>query len=194
MLNRKLSQYIYYGALAGIVVMILIIRSLTLGTLNTSIDEIKIDNIAFQKRIDNLEAIVQENKEVQTSHLYELYDIIPNVYSGTELTYKTVAILESLGVDESADMQRVVYVNQEVDLAVNPDFMEITRDYYVVEVQVVFTTTDADVVNDFIDALFNSDQLFVIEELNYIIPTDENFVEVQVYFYAIYNVDMEEES
>lgn|GEM_PF-1392945 len=192
-LNRRLSNYIFYGILVLIVVIILLIRSVTLGVKLQDISDLERNNISLQKRIDLLEQTVQENKDVQTNDLYELYDIIPNIYSGPELENKTYAILESLGVNESDDMQRTVYVNEYVNLDGQTDFADLVDDYYVVEVRVSFTTVDVDVLANFIDELYNAEQLFIISDLNYTVPIDENFVEVQVHFYAIYDVDIIEE-
>jgi len=174
-------------------VIILLIRSVTLGVKLQDISDLERNNISLQKRIDLLEQTVQENKDVQTNDLYELYDIIPNIYSGPELENKTYAILESLGVNESDDMQRTVYVNEYVNLDGQTDFADLVDDYYVVEVRVSFTTVDVDVLANFIDELYNAEQLFIISDLNYTVPIDENFVEVQVHFYAIYDVDIIEE-
>ncbi len=194
MLNRRLSDYIFYGGLVLIVVLVVFLRFVIIGGLTEKITVIEENNIALQKQIDALEEVVQEDKEVQTSHLYELYDIIPNVYSGTELTYKTVSILESLGIDESDDIQRTVFVNQNITFQDETTFSNIALEYFVVEVQVSFTTMDAEVVNNFIDALYNSDQLFIIYELEHTVPDGENYVEVLISFLAIYDIEMEEES
>jgi hypothetical protein len=194
MLNRKLSDYIFYGILIAITAIVFGIRVATLGTLNTKITTIDAANIALQKEIDALEVVVQENKEVQTSHLYELYDIIPNIYSGTALSYRTVSMLESLGVDESDDTQRSVYVDTQVVFPVESEIKELTKDYFVVEVQVFFTTQDSAVVSDFLDLLYNSDQLFIVRTLDYNVTDGEDYVGVTINFLAIYDVEPEEES
>ena len=194
MLNRKLSEYLFYGSLVLIVVVIFLIRITVLGNLNTQIDQTDASNISLETQITALEEVVQENKNVQTSNLYELYDIIPNVYSGTELVYTTVSILESLGVNESNDMQRTVFVENDPVFGGESIFTELALEYHMVEVQVFFTTTDADVVNNFIDALYQSEQLFIVRELDYNIPDGEDFIGISVSFLAIYDVDIEEES
>ena len=194
MLNRRLSDYLFYGVLVLITALVIFLRFLIIGSLDASISSIETDNTSLQKEIDILEEIVQDNKGVQTSHLYELYDIIPNVYSGMELTYKTVSILENLGINESDDIQRVVFVKHDKVFANESLFSEISKEYYIVEVQVSFTTMDANVVNDFIDALYNSDQLFIINDVEYTVPDGENFVQVSISFLAIYDVEIEEES
>lgn len=187
MLNRRLSEYIFYGSLALIAFVVVGIRLVVLGNLNEQIDELDRQNISLERRITILEETVQENREVQTSHLYELYDIIPNVYSGTLLTYKTVAMLETVGIDESDDTQREVLINQEPLLDMQSEFYATLSGYFMVEVEVRFTTTDPTAITDFIDMLFNSDQLFIISSVDYTIPTSEDFVEMEIKFIALYD-------
>ena len=196
MLNRKLSEYLFYGSLALILVIVLIIRMLLLGNINDEIDSTDLSNIALQAQITELEEIVQDNKSVQTSQLYELYDIIPNIFSGTELTYKTVSILESLGVTEDNNMQRTVFVDNYPAFNTESIFLELSERYYIVEVQVFFTTTDADIVNNFIDSLYNDEQMFILKNLNYNVPDGEDYIGITVNFLAIYDVhvEIEEES
>jgi len=187
MLNRKLSEYIFYGVLAAIAIGVFGIRFLVLGNLNGQIDTLDSENILLDRQITSLEQIVQENRDVQTSHLYELYDIIPNVYSGTLLTYKVVAMLESVGIDESDDTQRDVTISDEPVLDTQSEFYQRIQSYYVVEVEVKFTATDPNSITDFIDMIYNSDQLFVINKVSYTIPTSEDFVEMEISFLAFYD-------
>lgn len=194
MLNRKMSNYIYYGVLFAIFAIVILIRVITIGNMNTKIATLKASNVSLQAQIDALEETVEANKDVQTDELYELYHIIPNVYSATALTYKTVSILENLGIDEQDDFQRTVFVNQSKTFDDESMFAGVANDFYVVEVQVYFTTMDAELINEFIDALYNQDQLFIVDYLNYSVPTGENYIGVFVNFLAIYDVEIEEAS
>ena len=194
MLNRKLSEYLFYGSLAIIAGVIMLIRVALMGTMNAQIEETDAANIALERQITALEEIVQDNKQIQTSHLYELYDIVPNVYSGIELNYQTVSILEGLGINESADIQRTVFVDHNVTFSNDSIFFELSQEYKVVEVQVFFTTQSAEIVNNFIDALYDQEQLFIVRDLSYNVPDGEEFISVTVNFLAIYDVELEEES
>ncbi len=195
MLNRRLSEYIFYGSLVLIAAGIFLIRFIVLGNLNDKIELTDNNNIILQKQITNLEELVQDNKELQTSHIYELYDIVPSVYSGTELTYRTVAILELLGIDESEDIQRTVFVDSETTFNVDSKFFDLSEKYKMVEVQVFFTSQDPEVVNNFIDDLYENEQLFILRNLEYNVTNGTDFTTVSVNFLAIYDVDeLEEES
>lgn len=196
MLNRKLSNYIFYASLALIVFIIIIIRTMTLGRLVDDIQTTDNHNIQLQKQIDKLEELVQENKDIQASHLYELYDLIPNVYSGSELKNRTVAILEKMLITADDDTSRSVIINYDANVSNTSEMYEIAQEYYVVEVQVKFTTNDMTKVTQVIDEIFASDQLFILRDIDYTFESSIVFTEVQINFYAIYDVDIpiEEES
>ncbi|AIO18988.1 hypothetical protein KQ51_01111 [Candidatus Izimaplasma bacterium HR1] len=194
MLNRRLSEYLFYGSLALITIIILLINLVVMGRINGEIEDTSLSNINLAKEITALEEVVQDNREVQTSHLFELYDKVPSVYSGTELTYKTISILERLGVTEESDMQRNVLVDQNVVFAQESIFYELAESYKFVEVEVFFTTDEAQLVIDFIDALNDNDQIFVIRNVAYQVPEDEDFLGITVTFLAMYDIELEEES
>lgn len=193
MLNRKLNNYIFYGIFVLVFIAVFGLRVLLVGSLQDKIIDLDTNNIKLQSQIDALEQIVQENKNVQTSHLYELYDTVPNSFSATNLTYKTVAILESVGVTEANDMQRTVYINDTIEFPSESDFYDIAQDYSFVEIQVSFTTLDSEIVKDFIDELFTSNQLFIINNLEYATSDESNYVVVTISFYAVYNLGTETE-
>ncbi|MCF7925756.1 MAG: hypothetical protein K9L26_04410 [Candidatus Izimaplasma sp.] len=194
MLNRKATNYIFYASLVVIIGLVFLVRSIALGNINSRNEAIHSENIRLQNQIEDLEILIADYRDVQTEDLYSLYNIIPNVFTAEGLTYKTVAILEELGVDESNDMQRTVYVNQDPTFPSESDLAIIDESYHVVQVEVFFTTQDETIVNGFIDALFDSDQLFIIRELDYDAPDGNNFVGVTVHFIAIYDLDDKEES
>jgi hypothetical protein len=194
MLNRKLTNYLFYGILVIIAGLVFLVRSILIGNMIDNSEAIHNKNIALQEEIAALEAIVDENRDVQTDELFELYATIPNDYSADRLTYKTVAILEELGIDQSLDMQRTVYINHEVSFPAGSPFATVSESYFVVQVEVFFSTNEDGVVTDFIDALYTDEQLFIIRDLNYVTPDGEDFVGVTVHFLAIYDVEVEEES
>lgn len=192
MLNRRFSNYIFYGSLILIGSLIILLRVLIVGGLDQKIETYDKENIALQRQIDQLEVLVQENRGIQTSHLYELYDIIPNVYSEELLTYKTVAMLEQLGIDESDDYNRTVYVNQTIQFNTESEFYQLSLDYKIVRVEVSFTTDDIDLVKTLIDTLYTSKQLFIIEAVRYDNSSNLFNSEMQISFLAIYDTKEEE--
>ena len=111
MLNRKASNYIFYLILVGIIAIVYLIRSVMVGGLEGKIETLDNNNISLQAQIDNLKDIVQTNKDVQESHLYELYNQVPQAYYSTELTYLTISKLETVGIDESSGFDRSITLN-----------------------------------------------------------------------------------
>lgn len=191
MLNRKTSNYIFYGTLALILIVVFAIRMVTLTNLNANIEKIEKSNREIQDQIDDLKDQVQENKDVQIDQLYELYDMVPNFYSQTELTFYTIAQLEQVGITEHSDTLRSVTVDDQVTFPVESKFTEKQADFKIVEVEVYFNTYTVDVVDEFIDLLYQSDQIFIVNSIEYYSPDGENFIGVTVNFLAFYELEKE---
>ena len=175
MLNRKVSNYLFYAVLVVIVGVILLVRSITLGNIGDKIDQLK----------------VEEYKDIQINHLYELYDRVPNHFSQTELTYFTIAQLESIGVDESVDFQRAVYVDTDLSFPSDSPFGDLQEDFQIVEVQVYFTSLDTAVIEEFIDLLYVSEQVFIVNSIEYTSPDGYNYIGATINFYAFYVLEEE---
>ncbi len=194
MLSRKLSDYLFYGVLVIIVAVVFLIRTVTLGSLNDKIAQLERSNIAIQNQNDIIELQVEEYKDVQINHLYELYGKVPNFYSQSDLTYYTIAQLELVGITEEVDYQRSVYVNDVVVFEAGTEFDKLTDDFKVVEVQVYFNTLDDAVVKDFIDLLYASEQVFIVDSVEYTTPDGFNYIGVTLNFFAFYTLDEEDAS
>ena len=193
MLNRKISNYMFYGILVIIVAAVLLVRSITLGNINNKISNLEASNITLQIANDSLEKTVEEYKDVQMNHLYELYGQVPNFYSQTELTYFTIAQLESIGINEAVDFQRSVYVDSEISFQEGSTFRLLQEDFKIVEVQVYFTTLTDDVIEEFVDLLYNSEQVFIIGSIEYTSPDGLNYIAVTINFLAFYDIEEIEE-
>ncbi len=193
MLNRKISNYMFYAVLIVIVGVVLLVRSITLGNINDEIDLLEKDNITLQLANDNLEKTVEEYKDVQINHLYELYGKVPNFFSQTELTYFTIAQLESIGINESVDFQRSVYVDSEISFHDGTTFNQLQEDFRIVEVEVYFTTLTEDVIEEFIDLLYDSEQVFIVSNIEYTSPDGLNYIGVTINFLAFYDLEEVEE-
>ncbi len=194
MLSRKISDYLFYGVLVVIVGVVFLIRSVTLGSLNDKIAQLEASNITVQNQNDVIELQVEQYKDVQINHLYELYGKIPNFFSQTDLTYYTIAQLELVGITEEVDFQRSVYVNDNVIFSEESAFEELSQDFKIVEVQVYFTTLDDTVVKEFIDLLYASEQVFIVDSVEYTTPDGFNYIGVTLNFFAFYTIPEEEAS
>ena len=191
MLNRKLSNYLFYAILIAITGVVLLIRSVTLGGINDRIALLETSNITLQQQNDALETQVEQYKDVQINHLYELYGKVPSYYSQTDLTYYTIAQLELLGITEAVDFQRRVYVDAEITFEEESVFGLLSKEFKIVQVQVYFTTLDASLIEEFIDSLYNSEQIFIVDSVEYTTPDGVNYIGVKIDFLAFY--DLEEE-
>ncbi len=57
--------------------------------------------------------------------------------------------------------------------------------------QVYFTTLDADKIEEFIDLLYNSEQVFILDSIEYTTPDGVNYIGVTVNFLAFYEIEEE---
>lgn len=188
MLNRKLSEYLFYGSLALITIIILLINMVVMGNIKEDMETTNQSNIALAAEIEALNEIVQDNKGVQTSHLYGLYNQVPGVYSGQELTFKTFAILEQVGIQQDPDVKRGVEINESILFPQDSALYDLSIDYKLVEVNVSFKSNDITQVYDLIDALYETTQIFIIKGVQYTVPEEnsEDLLSMQVSFIAIY--------
>lgn len=186
MLNRKVSNYLFYFVLVAIVVVIVLVRIVTIGNLDDRISGLKLNNISLEAQITAIEEIVEDNNDIQLDHLFELYSEVPKHYSESELTKYTTAQLELVGITEEPDMQRDVLPNLGVTFGEGTIFGELQNEFKVVEVKVFFSTQDDTVIQAFIDLLYDADQVFVIHKIQFSSPDGENFIGVSIDFLAFY--------
>lgn len=186
MLSRKISNYIFYVILIGIIGIVYLIRTIMLGGLVDRIDTLDANNILLQSQIDNLEDVVQTNKDVQESHLYELYNQVPQKYSQTELTYLIISKLELVGIDESSEYDREIKLNSIVSFDNDSSLSAISKQFNIVEIGVNFYVTDLTQVSALIDLLNESTQLFFVNYVDFNTPVGEENVWVTIDFYAFY--------
>ncbi len=186
MLNRKISNYLFYLIFIGIVAIIYLLRSVMLGGLEDRIATLDANNIILQAQIDSLEDTVQTNKDIQESHLYELYNQVPQKYSSTELTYLIISKLEVIGIDEGIGFYRQITLNPEVTFDGNSTLSEISSEFDVVEVGITFETNDILLISDLIDLLNASEQVFFVNYVDFYIPDSETYVGVTINFLSFY--------
>ncbi len=188
MLNRKISNYLFYFVLITILGVVILVRVVTIGNIDDKIADLKRNNIYLQAQIEYIEEIVEDNNDIQISHLYELYNQVPSSISNTELSNYVTALLELVGISENSDMERSVLLNQEVTFSEGTPFFELQNEFQVVEVRIFFSilAEDDSVVEDLINLLFNSDQIFIIHNIEYLTPNIDNYIDVSIDFLAFY--------
>ena len=192
MLSRKTSNALFYGTLILILTVVLLIRFVTLGTLNAKIEDVTISNTSVKTQIDELSTIVQENKNTQNDHLFELYKSVPQVYNKSILRNFTKAQLELVGIKDLEETSRSVDVfeGDEVTFPISSVFTVLQSKFKVVEVEVYFNTLRIDVVDEFIDLLYENQQVFIVNSIEYLSP-DGTLIGVTINFLAFYELEKE---
>lgn len=186
MLNRKVSDYLLYLVIAVIIAVTFFVRTLTIGSIDDKIENLERDNLILQTQISTIEEIIEDNNDAKIDDLYELYIQVPQTLSISELTYFITAQLELVGISEFGDFQRSIVVNQDIDLASDSDFGLLQEKFKAVQVQVFFTTTDELVIEDFIDRIFDANQIFIIQSISYAPNSEDNFIGVNFEFLTFY--------
>ena len=186
MLNRKVSNYLLYLILVGIIGLTFFVRTLTIGSVDDKILELERENLILQTQISRIEEIIEDNNDVKVDDLYELYIQVPQSLSITQLTYYMTAQLELAGISEEGDLQRSVIVNQDVSLSNDTEFGSLQEEFKAVQIQVFFSTLDETVIEEFIDLLYNANQIFIIQSINYATAVGDNYIGVNIEFLTFY--------
>lgn len=195
MLSRKTSDILFYGIIIGIIGIIFLIRFMLLSNLDNRISQVENQNQILQMQITNVRTIVEDNKNQQLNNIYQMYEQIPSEYSRDSLNFYVLAKLEQVGVSEDLIMTRRVSINENKTFESTSDFREINTYFKIVEVNVTFSTTDINNIIDFIDEVYESEQLFIIDSLEYSSPADEfSSIPVTISFLAFYELDNESTS
>lgn len=189
MLSRRTSNMIFYSVLLGITLVVVVARLILIGNLNNKIDDTTVSNRSLQSRISTLELNVQNYKEYTSDHLYELFDKVPEIYDQDALSYYTEAQLELIGITEDFEVNRVVDIDDEILFQPNSTFEQMQNDFKIVEVYVYFETAELDVVDQFIDRLYSSEQVFVVSEIEFSNFNSGSEVGVNVTFLAFYQLE-----
>jgi hypothetical protein len=187
MLSRKASDFIFYGIFAVIFLAVIFVRVSLINSVNDRIDSVEASNTTLELQITQIGTLVDENKNQQLNNLYQMYEKIPAEYDRTDLIFYTYAKLEQVGVNSAPEYSRYIEVDETVTFPPNSEFIDLQENFIIVEVQVSFTTLDVDQVIQFLDEIFNSEQLFIINSLEYNVPEDQfSLIGIEVSFLAIY--------
>ena len=186
MLNRKASNYIFYGMLVAIALIVFLVRSAMLGNVNTRIEEVKAESRLTQMKIDLVDEVVSANRDIQENHLYELYNMVPEQYNDDILINYIVAQLELIGVTAAHELDRDIDINTEVTFPSDSVYRDLQEDFDIIEVQVYFNTDNLDQIEAFIDIIHNSEQVFIVSFVKYNEPDGVNLIGVEVHFLAFY--------
>ena len=157
-----------------------------LGNMQAKIDELDSENARIQAQIIQLEQTVEENKDSDVAYLYELSDSISPNYSDTQLLYNTIALCELAGIGEDIDTQRTIDFNKDVTISGPSELQTFASAYNVVEVQVQFTTQDLSLISDFLNVIYDANQLYILNTIDYNFPEGNEFIAVNITYFTFY--------
>jgi hypothetical protein len=186
MLNRKLTNYLFYIIVLAVLAVIYLVRMIMLGDMQGKIDELDADNARLQNQIIQLEQTVEENKDADVAYLYELSSSISANFSDTQLLYNTIALCELAGIGEDIDTQRTIDFAKNVTISGPSELKAFASNYSVVEVRVQFTTQDLSLIEDFINVIYDANQLYLLNTIEYDFPEGNEFVAVNITYFVFY--------
>jgi hypothetical protein len=157
-----------------------------LGNVQGKIDDLDSENARLQTQIIQLEQTVEENRYVDQAFLYELYREVPSVYNETQLVYNVNALLELAGITLNPEVLRTIEIDDEVTVPSASPIASIANQYKVVEITIFFTESDLSKIQDFIDVLAESNQFYLLNELYYSYPINDERVPIQISYYTFY--------
>lgn len=191
MLSRKTSDIIFYGIFVLIFLAVIFVRVALVNSVQGRIDSIDSNNEILELQINSIRTLVDENKNQQINNLYQMYEKIPAEYDKTDLVFYTLAKLEQVGISSDPKFSRgIPTVNESKTFSPTSDFIALKERFNVVEVQVTFTTLEIQQIIDFIDEIYNSEQLFIINYIEYEVPEAElSYIPVELSFLAIYEIE-----
>ena len=186
MLNRKLTNYLFLFIVLGVLAVVYLVRSVMLTNLQGDIDDLDNENARLQQQIIALEQTVEEHKDTDVAYLYELSDSIPSNFSDTQLLYNTIALCELAGIGEDIDTQRTIDFEKGVKISGPDELSNFASGYEVVEMHIQFTTQDLSLITDFIQVLYEANQLYLLNTIDYDFPEGNEFIAVSMTYYAFY--------
>ena len=152
MLNRKLSNYLFQGSLVLILAAVILARSIIIGNIDSSIEQKTTSNRILQKEITALEAVVEENKGLQSNHLYELYHRVPSYFSQEELEFEIYSYLYLIGLDYQSIYESNIDIK---DYTSTTSFNGLNDVYTIKSISLQFNTTDQESIETIIFELIN---------------------------------------
>lgn len=193
MLSRKTSDFIFYGIFVVIFIGVIFVRLSLVNAVQDRIDSLEVTNETLELQIEQIRTLVDENKNQQLNNLYQMYEKIPVEYDEPDLKRYVYDKLNQVEILSSQEFTRVVHI-PDIKKTYPPgsDFIDLEERFEIVEVQVSFTTLDVQQIIDFLDEIYNSEQLFIINYLEYDVPEDEfSFIPIEISFLAIYEISEE---
>lgn len=190
MLSKKLSDYIFIGAVLFIIITVFVVRILILNQYDSRIENAENDIIRLESQITQVSALVDDNRNDQLSSMVEMYQVTPSEYNGGQLVNYVYGMLELSNIKRDNNLLREVSIQSSSLFPDDSDFRNVPSTLTPYRFRVNVEVESFDYIEDFIDRMHNSEQLFIIETFEYTIPEESvDPIEVNLYFITYYNLD-----
>lgn len=188
MLSKKISDFIFVGAILIIFITLFIARILILGQYDSRIDRAEQDSSNLQNQIAEISELVEDNKNDQLPSMVEMYQQVPSEINGGQLIDYINGMLEISGIKKTDTLSRQVILHLDpVSFPDESEFSEVSEELTPYRLQINFQINDTDSLINFIENMEDSKQLFVIQNLSYETPEDSGDpISVTIHYIAFY--------
>jgi Tfp pilus assembly protein PilN len=186
MLNKRSSDILFILLLVIVVVGVFGFRFLILSQMDSRIESTERNNQQLQAQINSIERLVSENRNEQLPSMIEMHQIVPAKYDRDQLLLYIQAQLELSGIPNNAQTQRNVIIgNNPTTFPQGTPLRELSNDVDLYTVLITFRADDLTELQLFIDNLFNSNQTFLIQSVEYDL-TSTGQIPVTIAIAAVY--------
>ncbi len=188
MLSKKANDIIFIGVIVLLMTGIVIGRFMALGTMDERIETIETENQALEAEIMGRISLVNEYRDENLPSASTLSRYVPSHYSRAILLNFVHAQLELEGIHETAARNLVVNVHDDVSFPSASRFSGLSSTFHTSRVEVRFNTTDLDEIAPFVERLYGTDQIFLLQSVRYEVSETEGVaIRVVMNFITFYN-------
>ncbi len=188
MLSKRASDIIFVGIMILVVIGIVVMRFIVLGTMDERIEEVESENQQIQDEIMGLQGMVGEHRDTEMPSRSELNQRVPAIFSEDQLRFYVNAQLELAGILDSQERSVDVEISQNPNIS-GGSYGDAANQFDIVRVGIDIETNDIDEVRQFIDQMYEINQVFVLQNIRYDVPDEDEYVELTVNLLTFYDLD-----
>ncbi|MFW6319981.1 MAG: hypothetical protein ACOC1L_07310, partial [Bacillota bacterium] len=145
MLSKKLSDFIFIGAIVIILVVIVVARVVIFNQYDNRIENAENDIARLEQQISQVSALVDENRNDQLPSMVEMYQKVPSELNRNQLINYILGMMQISSIDDKEDHPRTVSLeNQPASFPSGTVFSEVTSDLTPYRIQVSFAVESLD--------------------------------------------------
>ncbi|MFP4287339.1 MAG: hypothetical protein ACLFRI_06520 [Candidatus Izemoplasmataceae bacterium] len=168
MLNKRTSDIIFVALMVVTVAVVFFVRVTLLSQVDTRIENTERNNQQLTSQIIAIERIVEDNRNQEIPSMVELHQEIPFNHDLEKLQLYIFAQLELAGIPNNQTTDRnVVISTSPTTYPEDSPLRVLTEEVDLYTILITFKTNDVDQIQVFLERVFDSEQLFIIQSVEY---------------------------